>query len=116
MGLSSILRCSFIVAGIALVVPAISAQNAIQLFGPVNVRASTRGTGYGANSATFNSTTLNLNCSASPVTAVLSSSANSSGNVLVDNFINVTATSGTTITGPVNVCRGGTSDDTPDGR
>ncbi len=115
MSTSSMLRRSLIVAGMALVVPAALAQNAIQVFSPVNVQSSPDGTGYGANANTFNSSTLNLNCSASPITAVLSSSANSSGNVLVDNFINVTATSGTTTTGPVNVCRGGTSDETPDG-
>jgi hypothetical protein len=100
-------------ACLALVVPAMTAQNSIQLFGPVNVRASVTGTSYDAPN-TFNSTNLNLTCSASPITAVLSSSANGTGNVLVDNNIQI-STSSPSVTGPVNVCTGGTSDSTSDG-
>ncbi len=113
---SSILRYGSIIGFMIVLVPAMTAQNSIQLFGPVNVRASANGTGYGTNAVTFNSTMLNLNCSASPIIAVISSSADSKGNVLVDNSISLAVTSGTTITGPVNVCRGGTSDSTPNGR
>jgi hypothetical protein len=84
------------------------AQNSVQLFSPVNVRVSQQGAGYGTGQVIFNSTTVNLTCSASPITAVLSSSSTSSGgtgNVLVDNYIAVT---NLTIGGsPVNVCAGG---------
>lgn len=69
------------------------AQNPIQLFSPVNVRLSQSGAGNGPSRVIFNSSTLNFSCPASP-SAVLSSSpnpnaANGSGNVLVDNDINV---------------------------
>jgi hypothetical protein len=94
----------------ALIVPALSAQTSIQLFGPVNVRASVSGTTYAAPN-TFNSNTLNLTCPASP-TAVLSSA--NGGNVLVDNNIQV-STSSPSVTGPTNVCTGGTSDSTSNG-
>jgi hypothetical protein len=89
-----------------LVSPLAFAQNSIQLFGPVNVRLSTTGTGYGADGNNFNTTNLNLTCPASP-SGVLSSTADGTGNLLVDNYLNVTVTSGTTITGPANVCPGG---------
>jgi Bacterial Ig-like domain (group 3) len=111
----SILRCSVIVACSAFVVPAIVAQNSIRLFDPVNVRASANGTGFGSNSVTFNSATLNLTCSASPIVAVLSSSADNNGKVLVDNNIQVSVASGAAFGSPVNVCRGGTADSTPGG-
>jgi hypothetical protein len=84
------------------------AQNSVQLYGPVNVRVSQQGAGYGTNQVIFNSTTLKLTCSASPVTAVLSSSptsAGGAGNVLVDNYIAVTNL--TTGGSPVNVCASG---------
>ena len=89
--------------------PQMVAQNSIQLFGPINVRVSAANTSY-TNPAIFNSNTLNLTCSASPITAVLSSSPNppsptNTGNVLVDNNIyvtNITTTNTTT-----NVCAGG---------
>jgi hypothetical protein len=107
---SSFLRHGPIVACMALIVPVLSAQNSIQLFGPVNVRASVNGTSYDAPN-TFNSTTLNLTCPASP-TAVLSSL--NGGNVLVDNNLQV-STSSPSVTGPTNVCTGGTSDSTSNG-
>ena len=83
---------------------------AIKMFDPVNVRDSTAGTGYGANEAIFNSTTLNLNCSASPIQATVSSSPTGTGNVLVDNFVNLTVTAGESSAGPTNICSGGTSE------
>ena len=83
------------------------AQNSIQLFAPVNVRASAAGTGYGASTVDFNSTTLHLTCAASPIVATLSSTADNSGKLLVDNDIAVSVTSGSTTTGPANVCKGG---------
>ena len=105
----SILRCLVVTLFGACVVPTISAQNQIQVYGPVDVRLSADGTGYGSSAVVFNSSTLNLNCSASPVTAVLSSTPDSKGNLLVDNFINLTVTSASSTTGPVNVCSGATS-------
>ncbi len=95
------------VVGVGTAPPALMAQNSIQLFGPVNVRLSATGTGYGAQTANFNSTTLNLNCAASPIKAVLSSSPDGTGNLLVDNNINVTVSAGETTTGPINACVGG---------
>lgn len=81
------------------------AQNSVLVFSPVNVRPSTDGTGTGAAANIFNSSTLNLNCPASgPFTAVLSSTPDGKGNLLVDNSINITATSPTSTNGPVNVC------------
>lgn len=89
----------------------LKAQNSQQLFPPLNVRLSQSGAGYGASEVIFNSNTLNLDCSATqtPVaylsSAVSASPANSSGNVLVDNNINVTNL--TNNNGPLNVCTGG---------
>ncbi|HTU49797.1 MAG TPA: Ig-like domain-containing protein [Acidobacteriaceae bacterium] len=107
---SPFLHHGLIVGCMALIVPALYAQTSIQLFGPVNVRASVNGTTYDAPN-TFNSNTLNLTCPASP-TAVLSSA--NGGNVLVDNNIQV-STSSPSVTGPTNVCTGGTSDSTDNG-
>ncbi|RSL16537.1 putative repeat protein (TIGR01451 family) [Edaphobacter aggregans] len=89
--------------------------NSILLFGPTNVRQSTNGTGFGANQVVFNSSTLALNCGSSPIRAVLSSTPDGTGNVLADNFVNLTVTTSSGSSGPVNVCRGGSSDSTPDG-
>ena len=58
---------------------------AIKMFDPVNVRDSTTVL-TAANPAIFNSTTLNLNCPAGPIQAVVSSSPTGTANVLVDNF------------------------------
>jgi hypothetical protein len=82
-------------------------QNSILLFSPVDQRASATGTGYGTSAVNFNSNTLSLTCSASPITATLSSTADNLGNLLVDNNINVSVTAGGTTTGPTNVCVGG---------
>jgi len=83
------------------------AQNSILLFSPVDQRASAAGTGNGASAVDFNSNTLSLTCPASQIAAVLSSTADSAGNLLVDNNINVTVASGSTTTGPTNICVGG---------
>jgi hypothetical protein len=100
--------CSFVVIScLAFFSPVLVAQNSIQLFGPVDVRLSATGTGFGSDEAIFNSTTLNLTCSASPITAVLSSSADGTGNLIVDNNINLTVTAGGSTTGPTNICVGG---------
>ena len=76
-----VLRCGALVACTSFVVPSIIAQNSIRVFDPVNVRASATGTGFGSNAVAFNSSTLNLNCSATPIRAVLSSSSDNNGNV-----------------------------------
>ena len=86
---------------------AVSGQNSIQLFGPADVRQSTNGTGYGANENTFNTKNLNLTCPASP-TGIISSSTDGTGNVLVDNFITLSVTAGSSTTGPSDICLGGT--------
>jgi hypothetical protein len=88
---------------IAATASTVSGQNAIQLFSPANVRLSTAGTGYGANEDVFNSTILNLTCTA-PISAVISSTADGMGNVLVDNFITFNTAGGTA----TNICTKGT--------
>jgi len=111
--LASCTWCVVVMASLALFSSRVVAQNSnsLLLFGPVDVRLSPAGTGYGADAATFNSTTLNLTCSASPITAMLSSTADGSGNLIVNNNINVTVTAGSSITGPTNVCTGGVNAD-----
>jgi len=91
---------------LALSSTSLFSQSSIQLFGPVDVRLSQAGTGYGNDAVAFNSTTLNLTCPASP-TAILSSSADGTGNIIVDNNINLTVTTNGSTTGPANVCVGG---------
>ena len=81
--------------------------NSIQVFAPVNVRPSANGTGYGASAVVFNSATVTLSCPAPPIMASLSSTPDNSGNLLVDNNINVTVTANGVVTGPSNVCLGG---------
>lgn len=106
------LRTVIIAAWFAAAAAAVHAQtNSILVFGPENVRSSTVGTAPGQSQGVFNSSTLILNCGSAPVQAVLSSTPDSTGNVLVDNFINLTVTmpNGTT-TGPTNICQGGAFD------
>ena len=96
--------------------PAMFAQNnSILLFSPVNVRVSASGTGFGQSAVNFSSANVVLNCNASQIQATLSSTPDNTGNVLVDNFINLTVTAGETTTGPTNVCRGGISESAPGG-
>jgi uncharacterized repeat protein (TIGR01451 family) len=101
------MRSSFFLhslTAVCIVTTAASASGqAIQLFGPVNVRTSTQGTGYGESANTFNSTILNLSCPASPQ-GKISSSSDGTGNVLVDNFISL----GVGEASPVDICQGGT--------
>ncbi len=109
---TSFLRSITIAACLAAATSALLGQtNSIQLFGPTNVRLSQNGAGYGADEVTFNSSTVQLSCNASPIVATLSSTPSVPGavpgNVLVDNFIFLTVTAGATSTGPVNVCTGG---------
>jgi uncharacterized repeat protein (TIGR01451 family) len=112
-----VLRSIAIATFLTAAVPALRSQTtSIQLFSPVNVRHSASGTGYGASKVAFNSATLSLSCAASPIQATLSSTPDSTGNVLVDNYINLTVTlSSGTPSAPVNVCHGGYVESTPDG-
>ena len=113
------MKSSFVLRSIAIpmvlagATQAITAQNSIPIFSPVVVRASAEGTGNGPDAVTFNSATLNLDCPSSGISAVLSSSSNGWGNVLADNFIDLTTTYGTTSMGPVNACLYEKSEDTP---
>ncbi len=77
-----------------------SAQNAIQLFSPADVRLSTANTTPDAPN-TFNSKMLSLSCPAA-IQATLSSSPDGTGNVLVDNYISLTVGE----VGPTNICNG----------
>src|SRR6202040_504568 len=94
----------------------IQAQNSVKLFGSTFVRTSTDGT-LGSQPNTFNSATVNLTCDASsgPIRAVLSSTPDGAGNVLIDNFINLTVTTGSAPGTPANVCRGGNTEQGPSG-
>jgi len=82
------------------------AQNAYQLFGPVDTRPST----YTTPTA-FGTQTVNLTCPAGvPITAIISSSPTMTGsdtcgyaNVFTDNYIGLTVNS----CGRVNICRNG---------
>jgi hypothetical protein len=112
----ALLRVSLISACTFFAALTLHAQSSIQVFSPVNVRPSASGTGYGSSAVAFNSATLNLSCPAGAVpTATLSSTADGTGNVLVDNLIQLSVTTSSGTTTPVNVCQGGTSDNTPDG-
>ena len=109
----SLLRSVTAAACLAAATSAVVGQtpsNSIQLFGPTNVRVSASSTGTGTSEVNFNSSTLQLSCSTSPIVATLSSTADGTGNVLVDNFINLTVTAAGATTGPVNVCQGGFTD------
>jgi hypothetical protein len=83
-------------------------QTPIQLFGPTFVRGSATGAST-ASPVIFNSATVSLTCTGA-ISAKLSSTPNGQGNVLADNFIQVTVTAGSNKTGPTNVCGGGTSE------
>lgn len=116
--------CVSTIAGcLPLCVPALHAQTAIQLFGPVDTVSSFPTTSF-SNAYSFNTTNLNLTCDTSPIIATLSGplmnaagsapALNSSGalqpggNLLVDNNILVTVTpTGGAASQPVNVCSGG---------
>jgi hypothetical protein len=89
---------SFALTLSAFVAVPVIAQNSIQLFGPVDVRLSAAGTGYGNSAVNFNTTTLNPTCPAAPITATLSSTADRTGNFLVDNNVNVSVKYGSTTT------------------
>jgi hypothetical protein len=101
---NSVLLQSVAAMCIAAAASTVSGQTAVQLFSPVNVRNSTTGAGYGSNEIVFNNTILNLTCNTSPIQAKISSNAQGTGNVLVDNFITFN-TAGKT---PADICALGT--------
>ena len=103
-------RTAALIACAAVASSVLSAQsttNSIKLFNPTNVRLSLTTTGNPPNQAIFNSSTIQLSCSTSPITASVSSTADDTGNVITDNYINLTVTAGDSTTGPVNLCQGG---------
>ena len=104
---TAIVVCSALAMSAAMFSQTQPPQSSIQLFSEVNLRASATGTGYGAAAVDFNSNTLNLTCPASGISAILSSTADSNGKLLVDNNINVTVAQGATTVGPTNICVGG---------
>lgn len=78
-------------------------QTPIQLFGSTLVRLSTSGASD-AHPVIFNSSNVNLTCS-SPIKAVLSSTRDGLGKVLLDNYVQVSVTSPAGVSStPVNVC------------
>jgi uncharacterized repeat protein (TIGR01451 family) len=110
-------RALFIAACFPMAASVAYAQtNSILVFSPADVRTSSAGTGFNQNEAVYNSSPLLLNCGSAPIHAVLSSTPDGTGNVLVDNFINLTVTTPNGTTGPTNICRGGVYDTGPTGR
>ena len=102
--------CVLLAVGFLAVSLGANAQNptiAISISGPVNNQQSPGGT----NSETpyyFGTQTLNLSCPASGTTAVVSSTTDGSGKILVDNYLNLTNLSFED-SSPVNLCGGGAS-------
>jgi hypothetical protein len=110
MQVSFMKRIAAAVAFFTVCSPILFSQNttSIQLFGPVDVRLSAAGTGFGANAVVFNSSTINLTCPSNQTpSAVISSTADGTGNVIVDNDITVQSTIAGVVDGPTNVCVGG---------
>jgi hypothetical protein len=100
-------RVAWAVAFIAATAISGHAQTGVSFLPPVDVRLSTTGAGYGSNAVTFSSASQSLSCPASGIVATVSSTADGTGNVLADNFINLTLTQGGTTKGPTNICSGG---------
>src|SRR5277367_3117302 len=100
-------RVACAVAFVAATAIAAQAQTGISFLPPVDVRLSTNGAGFGNSAVTFSSASQSFTCPESGIVAKVSSTADGTGNVLVDNFINLTLTQGTTIKGPTNICSGG---------
>jgi uncharacterized protein YaiE (UPF0345 family) len=97
-----VLICAtFLLSCLGMVTPAATAQG-IQVFGPVDVRNSQSGASYTVP-VTFNTNTLTLNCTDSPITAKISGTSDGSGRVLVDNYISVSSTSAPAVTGDPNL-------------
>jgi hypothetical protein len=109
--------------GVFLLAQGLVAQTSVQLFSAVDVRPSATTTTY-LNVATFNSSTVNLTCGATPSAQLSgplmngggtapqldgSGQLQAGGNLLVDNVLLVTVTpTSTNVAGPTtNVCVGG---------
>jgi len=83
-------------------------QTPIQLFGSTLVRLSATVTSAG-NPTIFNSSNVNLTCAA-PIKAVLSSTRDGLGKVLLDNYVQISVTNAAGVKStPVNVCTSPTS-------
>ena len=100
-------------------IPLTAAAGAIRLFDPLNVATSNPNATL-SSLVTFGSTTLMLSCQANP-SAVISSSPDGAGNVLVDNFLTLTLgsnpmtqTNASTLVG--NVCPGNLGNPVDDGQ
>lgn len=97
---------------ISLFAASVQAQNAIQIFAPVNVNNSIKSGPY-----TYGTNTLSVTCPAAGITAVVSSTTNGQANVFEDNLLylknvdnpNLTPADGGDhgINGGLNICRGG---------
>src|SRR5215469_2157421 len=110
MKLRSVIRSLALIACAAVASPALLAQstnNSILLFNPTNVRLSLTTTGNPPTQDIFKGSTVHLSCAASPIHATVSSTQDSTGNVITDNYITLTVTAGESSTGPVNLCDGG---------
>lgn len=101
------LRIAGIMGCIAASAIAAQSQTAISFLPSVNVRLSTNGAGYGSSAIAFSTSKQSLTCPSSGIVAKVTSTTDGTGLVLVDNFINLTLTQGTTVTGPTNICTGG---------
>ena len=95
------------VALIAASAMAAQAQNSIPVFpSSVTVRLSINGTSND-NPNVFGTSTQNVTCPASGIAATVSSTADGTAKVLVDNYLNLTLAQDGKITGPINLCSGG---------
>jgi hypothetical protein len=105
MKLRSFTHMLLFAGGLAAFAPAIAAQNSILLLKDFPVEPSVSGV-TPSSPYTFQKTIQQLNCAASPIKAKLSSTQDGGGDVLVDNYIDLTVTpSGGSAAGPVNICK-----------
>src|SRR5262249_28942632 len=95
--------------GDSIVVSLTGALGAIKVFDPLNAANSNPQAGFNPPFV-FASATLSLSCSTGPApTGTVSSTPDGTGNVLVDNFINLAVTSGD-FSSSANICQGGAAD------
>lgn len=103
----SLALCS--AAGFLASALAAQAQNSIAVLPAVDVRLSNSSASY-ANPDTFSSEAVSVTCPSAPK-AIVSSTGDGSGNVLVDNFLYLSVAQGSSAApNPVNICRGGNVD------
>ena len=109
---TSIFRCSVglcSAAGFLALAVVAQAQNSIAVLPSVNVRLSNSSATY-ANPDTFSTGAVSVTCPSSPK-AVVSSTNDGTGNVLVDNFMYLSVAQGSSAPStPANICRGGDVD------